>query len=510
MNIDTLRIILGDQLSLTMSSLDDLNKANDIILMCEVDEETQYVKHHKKKIAFLFSAMRHFELVLQAQGIRTRYIKLDDPDNSGSFAGEIAKAVQLFHPRKVVVTHPGEYRVLALFHTLAKKFSISLEIREDKRFLVSHHQFAQWAKGRDYFRLEHFYRKVRAEYDILMENNQPIGGQWNFDESNRLSPSTNLKPPSPFRAPIDEVTQQVVELVQKRFADHFGDLEPFYFAVTRVDALAALHHFIHYSLAHFGSYQDAMIENEPWMFHSHLSFYLNCGLLEPLECVRAAENAYKNNLAPLNSVEGFIRQIIGWREFVRGIYWLKMPQYSNENFLNAKRKLPQFFWNMQTSLNCLKQCLTETKKNAYAHHIQRLMVIGNFAILTGLNPMAVSEWYLLVYADAYEWVELPNVYGMILFADGGVLASKPYIASANYINKMSNYCHNCQYNVNEKNGESACPFNYLYWNFIDTHRDKFAKNPRMGMVYKTYDKMTPSKKLAIQTDSEKFFADHLL
>ena len=293
-------------------------------------------------------------------------------------------------------------------------------------------------------------------------------------------------------------------MVAEHFPEHFGDLEPFYFAVTREDALEALEHFIQERLQLFGDFQDAMLEDEPWMYHSHISFYLNCGLLLPLECIQAAEKAYQQGLAPLNAVEGFIRQILGWREFIRGIYWLKMPEYKNSNYLEATAQLPEFFWTAETKLNCLKQSILQTKKLAYAHHIQRLMVIGNFALLAGIDPRFVNEWYLIVYADAYEWVELPNVSGMVLFADGGILASKPYAAGGSYINKMSNYCKNCLYSPQIKNGAKACPFNYLYWDFLARNRDKLANNPRLGMMYKTYDKMPEDKQQAIQDDARLF------
>jgi len=277
--------------------------------------------------------------------------------------------------------------------------------------------------------------------------------------------------------------------------------------VTRADALRALDHFIEHRLSQFGDYQDAMIQGEPWMFHSHISFYLNCGLLLPLECARAAERAFHAGDAPLNAVEGFIRQIIGWREYVRGIYWLKMPEYAQENFLDAVRPLPAFFWTAQTKMNCLRQCVLETKQNAYAHHIQRLMVLGNFALLAGLHPDEVNKWYLLVYADAYEWVELPNVSGMILFADGGYLASKPYAASGAYINKMSNYCKNCSYSVSKKNGPDACPFNYLYWNFYLDNQSKLKGNPRLNHPYATLAKMDDMKRDAIRDDARRFLED---
>jgi deoxyribodipyrimidine photolyase-related protein len=340
-----------------------------------------------------------------------------------------------------------------------------------------------------------------------MEDDQPLGGKWNFDAENRKPPKQGLTIPEPYTGKIDAITQEVMDLVAERFNDHFGDLAPFYFAVTRADALQVLEQFIDQRFNHFGDYQDAMIEGEPWMYHSHISFYLNCGLLLPLECVQAAENAYYAGKAPLNAVEGFIRQIIGWREYVRGIYWLHMPSYKEKNFFAAERALPSLYWTAQTKMNCLRQCVLETKENAYAHHIQRLMVLGNFALLAGIEPKQVNEWFLVVYADAYEWVELPNVTGMILFADGGYLASKPYAAGGSYINKMSNYCKNCSYKVTQKNGPDACPFNYLYWDFLDRNRDRLANNHRIGMMYKTFGRMTEEKQQAIRDDSNIFLSN---
>lgn len=274
--------------------------------------------------------------------------------------------------------------------------------------------------------------------------------------------------------------------------------------MTRADALQVLEQFIAQRLEYFGDYQDAMIQNEPWMFHAHISFYLNCGLLLPLECVEAAENAYHQGKAPLNAVEGFIRQIIGWREYVRGIYWLKMPDYRAENFLQATRSLPEFYWSAKTDMNCVRQCVLNTRVHAYAHHIQRLMVLGNFALLAGIDPAEVNEWFLIVYADAYEWVELPNVSGMVLFADGGKLASKPYAAGGNYINKMSDYCTGCRYDIRQKSGADACPFHYLYWDFLDRNRDKLSGNHRMAMMYRTLARMTEEKRQTMREDSKRF------
>lgn len=502
--MSSLRLVLADQLTHEISVLQGIDLEEDIVLMCEVVAETNYVKHHKKKIAFLFSAMRHFAHELREKDVKVSYIKLDDEKNTGSFSGEIERALNAHKFDRIIATFPGEYRVLEEIKTLQDKFGIDVEIRNDDRFLATPQEFANWADGRKQLRMEYFYRDMRQSYRILMSGDKPEGGKWNYDAENRKPPKEGLDISQTYMAVPDDITREVMDLVAERFSDHFGDLEPFHFAVTRDQARTALRQFIDQRLCHFGDYQDAMIEGEAWMYHSHISFYLNCGLLTPLECVKAVEHAYHQGLAPLNAVEGFIRQIIGWREYVRGIYWLKMPDYASENFFEAKRALPEFYWTGETEMNCLRQCVTETKENAYAHHIQRLMVLGNFALLAGIDPKHVNEWFLIVYADAYEWVELPNVSGMILFADGGYLASKPYAAGGSYINKMSDYCKNCSYKVKDKNGADACPFNYLYWDFLARNREKLSNNHRIGMMYKTYDRMGEDKKQAIEQDSKVF------
>lgn len=504
--MSSIRLILWDQLSQSISSLKGYNPDTDIILMCEVWNDATYVKHHKKKIVFLFSAMRHFAEALKKQRFNVEYTALDAPDNSGSFTGEVKRLLSKYSLDRIVVTHPGEYRVLEELLSLENELNIAIEIREDHRFLCTPAEFANWAKDRKQLRMEYFYREMRKKHHILMDGKDPIGNQWNYDAENRRPPKEGLKIPSPYIGDIDDITQQAISLVSERFGTHFGDIEPFYFAVTRTDALQVLDQFIAQRLPYFGDYQDAMIEGEPWMYHSHISFYLNCGLLLPLECIHAAEKAYHAGQAPLNAVEGFIRQIIGWREYVRGIYWLKMPEYRDQNFFKAQRTLPDFYWTANTKMNCLRQCILETKKNAYAHHIQRLMVLGNFALLAGIDPKDVNEWFLIVYADAYEWVELPNVSGMILFADGGYLASKPYAAGGNYINKMSDYCKSCSYKVTKKNGPAACPFNYLYWDFLDRNREKLARNHRIGIMYKTFERMGEAKQKAIRDDSKRFLS----
>lgn len=498
-----LRVILGDQLNFQVSSLRDVAQG-DLVMMAEVRAEATYVRHHKKKIAFVFSAMRHFADELRERGLSVSYQPYDAPGNAGSLRAEAARLLQLYAIDEVIITSPSEYRVLQDVQGWAEELGLPVTILPDDRFLSRPEEFARWAKGRKPLRMEYFYREMRERYGVLMEQGAPIGGQWNFDAENRKPPASGLKIPPTYASPPDQITCEVMALVGASFPDHFGDLEPFGYAVTREGALAALDLFIETRLKHFGAYQDAMLQGEPWMYHSHISLYLNCGLLFPLECIESAKAAYHQGLAPLNAVEGFIRQILGWREYVRGLYWLKMPGYAAQNFLDAQRDLPQFYWDGQTQMNCLRQAVLETRQNAYAHHIQRLMVLGNFALLAGLHPDAVNNWYMLVYADAYDWVELPNVSGMVLFADGGVLASKPYAASGAYIKKMSNYCDSCSYKVSVKNGPKACPFNYLYWDFLDRNSGKLRGNPRLGFVYKTLDRMSEEKIAAVRDDARRF------
>ena len=501
-----LRLILGDQLNHQLASLRDINIETDVVLMAEVCAEVTYVKHHKRKVAFLFSAMRHFAEALRGDGVFVIYRHLDDPDNRGSLESEVKRAISAHKISKLVVTMPGEYRLLEIMKRWRSSLGIAVELREDDRFLCDLAWFGSWADGRRQLRMDFFYRDMRRDHNILMDGSEPIGGRWNFDSDNRESPKAGMVIPPPLQFAPDDITSDVLDLVGLRCADHFGDLSDFGFAVTRQQAMAVLDHFIDQRLPNFGRYQDAMLLDEPWVYHSHIGFYLNAGLLLPAEVIAAAENAYHRGHAPLNSVEGFIRQILGWREFVRGIYWLKMPGYADLNFLEAKRDLPEFFWTGDTKMLCMAQAVDATRKYAYAHHIQRLMVLGNFALLAGIAPSQVNAWFLIVYADAYEWVELPNVSGMVLFADGGYLASKPYAAGGAYINRMSNYCRDCHYKVSQKNGAAACPFNYLYWDFLIRNRVKLQDNARLGMMYRSLDRMDEIKIAAIRDDAGQFLA----
>ncbi|MEP1442372.1 MAG: cryptochrome/photolyase family protein [Hyphomicrobiales bacterium] len=497
-------LILGDQLSTQLSSLQSADKKHDHILMVEVADETSYVQHHKKKIAFILSAMRHFAEALRQDGWKVDYVPLDHAQNTGSFKGELKRAIAHHSPHRIVVTEAGEWCVLEDMRTWQEDLGVTVDILPDDRFIATHDEFASWASGRKQLRMEYFYRDMRRKTGLLMEGDQPEGGKWNFDSENRKPAKGDLFMPRPKRVEPDDITQEVLALVERQFAHHFGDLEPFWFAVTSSQAEEALDYFIAECLPSFGDYQDAMLTGEPFLYHSLLSFYINAGLLDPLQVCKRVEVAYYAGDAPLNAVEGFIRQIIGWREYVRGIYWLKMPNYVSLNFFENKRSLPNFYWTGKTDMACMAAAITQTKEEAYAHHIQRLMITGNFALMAGIDPHEVHEWYLAVYADAYEWVELPNTLGMSQFADGGLLGSKPYAASGNYINKMSDYCKSCRYDVKQKVGEGACPFNALYWDFLVRNEDKLKGNHRLGQVYRTWYKMDEEKRNDYRSSAAKF------
>ena len=497
-------LICGDQLSPDIAGLKKTDPENAVILMVEVSEEATYARHHKQKLAFIFSAMRHFAAELANTGWQVDYVKLDDNQNSHNFGGEVARAITRHQAGRLICTFPGEFRVLEMMKTWREELDIPVDILDDDRFLSSPDEFASWAEGRKQLRMEFFYRDMRRRSRILMDGDEPVGGSWNYDSENRAPPKSGLVIPDTSKFSPDAITSDVIDMVLSRFPDHFGDLDDFFYATTRKDAKSVFTKFIKERLPFFGTYQDAMISGEPFMYHAHIGLYLNTGLLSPKEVILAAEQAHLDGKAPLNAVEGFIRQILGWREFVRGLYWLEMPDYKQLNYLNAERALPDFFWTGDTKMHCLSQSIGQTKKYAYAHHIQRLMVLGNFALLAGLHPDEVNNWYLVVYADAYEWVELPNVSGMVLFADAGRLASKPYAAGGAYIDRMSDYCKSCHYKVKAKNGPEACPFNYLYWDFLSRHADKFSNNPRMAMMYRSYAKMGEEKKQAIALDSQLF------
>ena len=505
-----LRLVLGDQLHPRLATLRDLDPARDVVLMVEAADETTYVRHHKQKVAFVLAAMRHFAAELEAAGVAVDYVRLDAPGNTGSFTGELARACARHAPERVVVTEPGEWRVRAMMDAWPDALRVPVEVREDDRFLCPLAVFARFAERHPDLRMETFYRAMRRRTGYLMRDGAPVGGRWNLDRENRRRLPAAHAAPERLRFPPDSVTREVLDLVAARCGDHFGDLEPFGWPVTRADALAALAHFVADCLPGFGDYQDAMRAGAPFLHHALLSVPLNAGLLTPEEVCEAAVRAYAEGAAPLNAVEGFVRQIIGWREFVRGLYWLHGPDYATTNHLGATRDLPWFYWSGETAMNCLAQTVRDTRAHAYAHHIQRLMITGNFALLAGLAPAQVEEWYLVVFADAYEWVELPNTHGMVLFADGGIAGSKPYAASGAYIDRMSDYCRDCAYDVRAKAGAGACPFNLLYWDFLIRHEDRLAGNPRLAMPYRTLAAMSPARRAQVRADAARFLASPAL
>ncbi len=481
--------------------------AHSIILMMEVMEEASYVPHHPKKIAFIFSAMRHFAQELRETGWLVDYVALDDPGNTGTFTDEVARAINRHSITNIALTEPSEFRVMELVRGWQDAFGITVHVQRDDRFVCSLEEFSQWAEGRKSLRMEYFYREMRKKTGLLMKEGKPEGGKWNFDKENRKPAGDNLFMPRPKRFAPDAITQEVLQLVEAQFPDNFGSLDDYWFGASRADAENALESFLSEALPQFGEFQDAMLEGQNFLYHAVISLYLNIGLLSPLGVCLRVEEEYRAGRVPINSAEGFIRQIIGWREYVRGIYWREMPGYQKRNDLSAHRALPSFYWTGDTQMNCLRTCISQTRDEAYAHHIQRLMITGNFALIAGIDPEQVHEWYLAVYADAFEWVELPNTLGMSQFADGGILASKPYASSGTYIDKMSDYCGACRYSVKVKEGEDACPFNYLYWDFISRHEERFKNNPRMAMIVRSYGKFSPAKKSQIATDASRFLSE---
>ncbi|MBL8773166.1 MAG: cryptochrome/photolyase family protein [Phenylobacterium sp.] len=495
-----LRLVLGDQLTDGLSTLRDAGPG-DTILMAEVMAEASYVRHHKQKLVMVFAAMRRFAGRLRARGLHVRYVALDDPASTGAIDGEILRALEAGRYDRVIVTEPGEWRLAQAFEALALASPVPVEVSADDRFICSRKRFEAWAAGRKDLRMEFFYREMRRATGLLMDGTQPVGGRWNFDAENRKKLPRGVRPPDRVRiAPAADV-REAMALVAERFGDHFGDLDTFGWAVDADEARRLADHFIVEILPGFGDWQDAMAGGAPFLWHARLSAAINIGLLDPLEVCRRAEAAFRAGAAPLNAVEGFIRQILGWREFVRGVYWLSGPDYVRTNALSADRELPWFYWSGETGMACVRDVVEMTRRHAYAHHIQRLMVTGNLALLLGVHPDAVNDWYMTVFIDAFEWVEAPNTHGMAIFADGGVVGSKPYAASGAYINRMSDYCRGCAYDVSARRGEGACPFNRLYWDFLLRNRDVLGSNPRLAMPYRTLDGMA-GEHAAIRADAE--------
>lgn len=497
-------LVLGDQLNVKSAAFDDFDKSQDTVWMAEVAEESTHVWTHKARIVMFLAAMRHFRNRLEQRGIAVHYRQLDDRGNKGSLADELKATVRKLKPKRLVMVQAGEWRVQHDIEQAAAEKNVELEVRADEHFFSTPEEFAEHAKGRKQLRLEYFYRELRRKTGVLMDGEKPVGEKWNYDAENRGSfykdGPGDIPVPKSFRP--NGVTKEVIELVERKFPDHPGRLGHFDWPVTPRQAKQALADFIENRLPTFGEYQDAMWTDEPYLYHSRISAALNLKLLDPREVVEEAEAAYRAGKAPLNAAEGFIRQVLGWREYVRGVYWLYMPKYLERNALDADQPLPDFFWTGDTEMNCLRQAITQTLDYGYAHHIQRLMVTGLFCLLLGVDPKLVHEWYLAVYIDAVEWVELPNSLGMSQFADDGVMASKPYCATGKYIQRMSNYCSGCRYDPAKATGDDACPFTTLYWDFLQRHEKLLKDNNRMTMQLKNLKRKSKSELREIREQAE--------
>jgi deoxyribodipyrimidine photolyase-related protein len=507
MAIRHLVIVLGDQLDSTASALEGFDPAQDCVWMCESADESSRTWSSKQRIAVFLAAMRHFAQALRGRAWPVEYLELSEQSLDQALAQSIAR----LKPAGLVVTEPGEWGVRDRLTQVSRQTDTPLDIRIDQHFLCTLDEFVRHAKGRKQLRMEYFYREMRRRHRVLMESDpqaadgySPVGGQWNFDADNRESFGRDgpARVPARSRFEPDAITQSVLALVQQRFADHPGSLDEFAWPLTREQALQTLDDFIEQRLPEFGRWQDAMWAGEAWLYHSHLSLALNLKLLSPREVIAAAEKAWRAGHAPLPAVEGFIRQILGWREYVRGIYWLNMPDYLEANALQADQALPGWFWTGDTDMVCLRDAITQTLRLGYAHHIQRLMVTGLFALLYGVRPREVHAWYLSVYVDAVEWVELPNTLGMSQYADGGLMASKPYAATGKYIERMSNYCNQCPYAPAKRIGEKACPFTTLYWDFLLRHESRLASNPRMALQVKNLARIADGERDQIRAQSQ--------
>ena len=505
-------LVLGDQLWSGNPALAGFDPAQDRVLMIEAPGEATAVWSHPARIALFLSAMRHFRADLQAQGWPLTYIELDDPAHADrpALVDRLLAELKALRPAGLQVCEAGEWRLQQDIEAAATQAAVPLHWHPDTHFLCSRERFARWAHGRKEWRMEFFYREMRREHGVLMEGKEPAGGQWNFDADNRKS-FPKAGPgwiPEPARFEPDAITREVLALVQRRFPDHPGSLAEFGWPVTPAQAREALQRFIDDRLIAFGAYQDAMWTDTPFGWHSLLSVALNLHLIDPREVVAAAETAWRERGLPLAAVEGFIRQILGWREFIRGVYWLDMPGLREANHYGHQRKLPAWYWTGNTRMACMRDTIGQTLKHGYAHHIQRLMVTGQFALLAELSPQQVADWYLAVYVDAIEWVELPNVAGMALFANGGRFTSKPYVASGQYIDRMSNYCKGCAYAPAQRSGEGACPVTTLYWNFLDRHETELAASPRTALMVKNLQKLDEPTRASIRTHAA-YLLDHL-
>lgn len=504
---DVLRLILGDQLNHKHHWYQEINDRTLYIVIESIDEAT-YVKHHIQKVVGFFVAMRSFAEHLRKLGHEVYYLHLDSPENQGGITDNLAFYIKKFKIRQLEYQMPDEYRLEESLNTFSTTLNIPVQVVDTEHFMTKRDDVENLFAGKKQYLMETFYRQMRKKYAILMEEDgsSPLGGSWNYDQENRkkLPQKHTLPAPLHFQR---EVTA-IVDMLKVKNIPTLGEVDPqnFTWPVTRAEALLAVKHFLDQKLKYFGAYQDAMVERDYLLYHSRLSFALNIKLLDPLEVVQAAEQYWRANQSQISlpQVEGFIRQIIGWREYMRGIYWAKMPAFATLNYFNHQAALPEWYWTADTKMNCLKHSIGQSLTHAYAHHIQRLMVTGNFALLLGVHPDEVDHWYLGIYMDAIQWVEITNTRGMSQYADGGIVGTKPYVSSANYMDKMSDYCKGCYYNKKEKTGDRACPFNSLYWDFYDRHRAKLSKNPRVGMMYRVWDRYTPEVKASILKQAETY------
>lgn len=496
-------LVLGDQLWLDNPALQGFDPSCDQVLMIEAASEATHVWSHQARITLFLSAMRHFRDELLERGWPVLYLALDDDALPLSYQERLAQVLARLQPDTLCCCEPGEWRLLALLQDTAAAAEVPLQLLADTHFMCSRQEFADWARSKRELRMEFFYREMRQRHRVLMDGDdgrEPAGGRWNFDADNRAGYPRGGPGliPEPLRFAPDATTREVMALVRDRFGHHPGSLEHFGWAVTRAQALAVLQDFVDVRLAAFGPFQDAMWTDTPWGWHALLSSSLNLHLIHPREVVEAAEAAWRRHQLPLQSVEGFIRQVLGWREFVRGVYWLDMPQLGRDNHFGHQGRLPAWYWTGDTRMNCMRQALGQTLAHGFAHHIQRLMVTGQFALIAGIRPQEVCDWYLAVYVDAVEWVELPNTAGMALFANGGRFTSKPYIASGQYIKRMSNYCDGCAYRPQQRHGEGACPVTTFYWAFLQRHEGWLGRNPRTAMMVRNLGRLSSTERESIR------------
>jgi deoxyribodipyrimidine photolyase-related protein len=487
----TLRLLLGDQLNIQHSWFSKVDATATYVMM-EVYDEASYVTHHIQKIAAFFLAMRAFRDELLRAGHRVIYLALDHPENRQSLDKNIENLLRTAPYTRFEFQTPDEYRVRKIISALSARLSVATHETSSEHFLADQDFFSSIFKGHKRYVMETFYRAVRRKHSILLDNGEPVGGAWNFDSENRSKLPAKLTPPAPIEFNHD--ASEIVKLLAAKGVQTIGQMgkgDTLTWPLTRTEALATLEYFCTHLLPSFGSYQDAMHTDYRFLFHSRLSCSMNMKLISPAEVINRAIQEWQSRPAEISipQIEGFVRQIAGWREFIRGVYWAHMPGYKELNFLNARRALPHYFWDGETRMNCMQHAIEQSLEESYAHHIQRLMITGNFALIAGLDPEQVNAWYLGIYADAIEWVQLPNTHGMSQFADGGIVGTKPYCASANYIGKMSNYCNGCFYKAKERLGPNACPFNSLYWDFLIRNREKLERNPRIGMAYRSLANM---------------------